>query len=95
MKLFYIYILSNKNHTVYYTGITNNLIRRVYEHKNKIVKGFTEKYNIDKLLYFEQTENPNTAIKREKQIKDYRREKKIDLIKKNNPDFKDLYQNLI
>jgi len=93
MKIFY--ILSDKNHTVYYTGITNNLIRRVYEHKHKLVKGFAEKYNIDKLLYFEQTENPKTAIEREKQIKDYRRDKKIDLIKKDNPSFKDLYQNLI
>ena len=91
MKKYYVYIISNKYHTVYYTGFTNNLVRRVYEHKKKYVEGFTKKYRIDKLLYFEIIDNPEEAILREKQIKDYRREKKLKLIKKQNPNMKDLY----
>jgi len=94
-KNFYIYILSNKNQTVYYTGITNNLIRRIYEHKNKLIDGFTKKYNIDQLLYYEIANNPLSAIEREKQVKDYRREKKIKLIKSINPLMKDLYKEII
>ena len=94
-KTYYIYILTNKYHSVYYTGVTNNLVRRIYEHKNHLVKGFTNKYNIDKLIYFEETNNIETSILREKQIKDYRREKKIDLIKKITPKMKDLYYDLI
>jgi len=91
MKKYYVYIISNKYHTVYYTGFTNNLVRRVYEHKKKYVEGFTKKYRIDKLLYFEIIDHPEEAILREKQIKDYRREKKLKLIKKQNPNMKDLY----
>lgn len=94
-KVFYIYILSNSHHSVYYTGITNDLIRRVYEHKNKLVEGFTKKYNIDQLLYFEQFNDPEEAIKREKQVKDYRREKKMNLIKSINPKMIDLYKTLL
>ncbi len=67
-KHYYVYILSNKNHTVYYTGVTNDLVRRVYEHKKKFVEGFTKKYFIDNLLYYEQYNTPSEAIKREKQI---------------------------
>lgn len=90
-KNYYIYILSNCRHTVYYTGITNDLKRRIYEHKNKLVEGFTKKYNVDQLLYYEIAEDPKSAILREKQIKDYRREKKIALIKTQNSDMIDLY----
>ena len=76
--------------TVFYTGITNNLERRVYEHKNKLVPGFTAKYNITKLLYFELCHDPEQAIAREKQVKDLARNKKISLIKGLNPNMEDL-----
>lgn len=94
-KQYYVYITSNKWRTVFYTGITSDLVRRVYEHKNKIIDGFTKKYNVNELLYFEQCNNPESAIMREKQIKDYRRGKKITLIKGFNPEFKDLYESLV
>jgi putative endonuclease len=92
---YYIYLMTNYTNTVIYTGVTNNLIRRVFEHKNKIVEGFSKKYNIDKLVYYEATENAETAICREKQIKGGSRTKKINLIMRNNPEFKDLYQEII
>jgi len=94
-KKCYVYILSNSRHTVFYTGFTRNLTKRVYQHKNKAVDGFTKKYNIDQLLYYEIAENPTTGIIREKQIKDYRREKKLELIKSINHDMIDLYNNII
>lgn len=83
-------MMSNWNDKVLYTGITNNLERRVYEHKNKLVKGFTAKYNINKLVYFDYTENVISAISREKQIKGWSREKKNELIETTNPEWKDL-----
>lgn len=92
---YFVYILSNKRYTVFYTGITNDLPRRIYEHKQKIVEGFTKKYNVDQLLYFEQFSDPRSAITREKQIKDYRREKKLQLITKMNQNFNDLYDQII
>lgn len=95
MKQYYVYIMSNNFQSVFYTGVTNNLIRRVFEHKNKLVAGFTAKYNITKLLYYEQSIDIKSAITREKQIKAYRRTKKIDLIKEFNPSFKDLYNDII
>jgi len=73
-----------------YVGMTNNLSRRVYEHKNKLVDGFTKKYNVEKLVYFEQTIQVNDAIKREKEIKKWRREKKNKLVETLNPEWKDL-----
>jgi putative endonuclease len=82
--------MTNQRDTVLYTGITSNLFKRVNEHKNKAVKGFTKKYNIDKLVYYETYETPQEAILREKQIKAGSRQKKIDLIKKNNLNFRDL-----
>jgi putative endonuclease len=86
--------MTNRYHTVYYTGITNNLIRRVYEHKEKLVDGFTKSYNCNQLIYFEQFSDPANAIIREKQVKDYRREKKLELIQKLNPEMSDLYYTL-
>ena len=83
-------MMSNWNDKVLYTGITNNLERRMYEHKNKLVKGFTAKYNINKLVYFDYTENVISAISREKQIKGWSREKKNELIESTNPEWKDL-----
>jgi len=87
---FYIYLLTNWNNKVLYTGMTNNLERRVYEHKHKIVRGFTQKYNIDKLVYYEHTTDVHSAIEREKEIKKWRREKKNKLIKSVDPEWKDL-----
>ena len=87
--MYYIYILSNKYNNVLYIGVTNNLIRRIYEHKNRLVEGFTEKYNVDKLVYFENISDINTAIAREKQLKNWRKEKKLNLINLKNPEWKD------
>ncbi|MEK7534426.1 MAG: GIY-YIG nuclease family protein [Patescibacteria group bacterium] len=95
-KQYYVYIAINKVNTVFYTGVTDNLIkRRMYQHKNKMASGFTSRYNINKLVYYEIYNDPNEAIKREKQIKGGSRKKKIDLIKKVNPTFKDLYEEII
>ena len=82
--IYYVYILTNINNTVLYTGVTNDLIRRCHEHKNKLVKGFTEKYNVDKLVYYEVFDYIDLAIKREKQIKGFSRAKKDILINKIN-----------
>ena len=89
MAAYYVYILASKA-GVLYTGITNNLSRRVLEHKTKLSKGFTQKYQVDCLLYVETFSTPSAAIKREKQIKSYRREKKVALIDSMNPDWTDL-----
>jgi len=93
-KYYYVYILSNKYNNVTYVGITNDLIRRVYEHKNKLVEGFTEKYNVDKLVYYELFNDPINAITREKQLKGYSRKKKVELINSFNPEWEDLYESL-
>jgi putative endonuclease len=89
MKQFYVYIMTNKSKTLY-VGVTNNLQRRVYEHRNKIIQGFTSKYNITKVVYFEVFNDIESAIRREKQIKGWLRKKKIDLIESTNPDWIDL-----
>ena len=91
--MYFVYILSNKYNTVIYTGVTNNLERRLYEHKNKINRGFTSKYNIDKLVYFENTGDVESAIQREKQIKGMSRRKKNRLINSVNPQWNDLSEN--
>ncbi|OGU56172.1 MAG: hypothetical protein A2V66_09570 [Ignavibacteria bacterium RBG_13_36_8] len=90
MKTYYIYLMTNKNNTVIYTGVTNNLARRVYEHKNKLLPGFTAKYNVTKLVYFEETPDINSAIAREKQIKAGSRKKKETLINSFNKNWNDL-----
>jgi len=94
-KDYFIYIMTNKNNTVLYTGVTNNLIRRVYEHKQKLIEGFTKKYNIIKLVYYEIFTDPTNAIAREKQIKGGSRQKKIDLINSINKEWRDLYDELL
>jgi putative endonuclease len=86
--------MTNKINTVLYTGVTSDLKKRIWEHKERIVKGFTEKYNIDKLVYFEIFNDPENAILREKQIKAGSRNKKIKLIKEINSEWKDLYNKL-
>ncbi len=87
---YYVYLLSNWNNKVLYIGVSNNLERRIIEHKQKLISGFTEKYNVNKLVYFEQTEDVISAISREKQLKKWRREKKNALVNSVNPDWKDL-----
>ena len=87
---YYVYLLTNWNNKVMYLGVINNLERRLYEHKNKLVKGFTEKYNVNKLVYFEETQDVTAAIAREKEIKKWRREKKNQLVNRMNPNWKDL-----
>ena len=89
-KTYAVYIMTNYSETSLYIGVTSNLPKRVWEHKNKVVEGFTEKYNVDKLVYFETTDSIESAIKREKQLKNWHREWKINLIKEKNPDFRDL-----
>jgi putative endonuclease len=90
MYRFYVYFLTNKNNSVMYVGVTSNLERRVYEHKTKQVAGFTEKYNVNRLVYFEETQDVLSAIAREKEIKKWRREKKNRLVVAVNPKWKDL-----
>ncbi|MDO8662918.1 MAG: GIY-YIG nuclease family protein [Candidatus Omnitrophota bacterium] len=94
-KRYYVYLMMNPINTVVYTGVTSNLVRRVYEHRNKSVDGFTKKYNVTKLVYYECFDDPISVINREKQIKAGSRQKKIDLIIKKNPKFLDLYQMII
>ncbi len=95
MQQYYVYILTNKKNGVLYTGVTSDLIKRIYQHKHKLIKGFTEKYNINSLVYFETTNDIHSAIHREKCIKRWKRIWKIELIEKQNPEWKDLYYCLI
>ena len=88
-KKYYIYIMTNRSGTLY-TGVTNDLVQRVYQHKKGMVEGFTKKYRINRLVYFEETKDISAAIEREKQIKRWRREKKVRLIEKMNPEWSDL-----
>lgn len=87
---YYMYILSNKKNGTLYIGVTNDLERRIFEHKKKLVEGFTKKYGLNKLIYFEQFQYVNDAIKREKQLKNWNRSWKIELIEKENKDWTDL-----
>jgi len=86
--------MTNKNNTIIYTGVTNDLKRRVYEHKEKLINGFTKKYNVNKLVYFEFTSDINSAIQREKQIKAGSRQRKINLINSMNKEWRDLYNEI-
>ncbi len=92
-RTFYVYIMTNKRNTVLYTGVTNDLERRVFEHKHKVTGGFTSKYNVTKLVHYEQCDDSLTAIEREKQIKAGSRKKKIALIKETNKDWVDLSED--
>ncbi len=91
---YYVYILTNFRNTTFYIGVTNDLIRRIYEHKNEVVEGFTERYKLKKLIYFEEYQDPKEAIAREKQLKNWHREWKLNLIKTVNPTFLDLYEQI-
>ena len=93
---YYVYFLTNKNNRVLYVGVTNDLVRRIYEHKNHLEpKSFTAKYKATKLVYFEQTTNIRSAIEREKQIKSWSRERKNKLVESMNPNWEELYSSII
>jgi putative endonuclease len=94
-KQYYVYILTNKSNNVLYIGVTNNLVRRMFEHKNKLLEGFTKKYNLTKLIYFEITEDAESAIRREKQFKNWHRDWKINLINQYNTEWKDLSEDFL
>lgn len=94
-KYYCVYIITNIHNTVLYTGVTSNFVARIYYHKNKSVSSFSSKYNLEKIVYFEVYEDINLAIAREKQIKAGSRKKKEDLINKFNPEWKDLYSEII
>ncbi|MBP9760396.1 MAG: GIY-YIG nuclease family protein [Candidatus Pacebacteria bacterium] len=93
-KIGYVYILTNKNNTILYVGVTNDLARRMWEHKNHALEGFTKKYHVDKLVYYESGEDILTAIQREKRLKNWHREWKNNLISEKNPEWKDLSDEL-
>jgi putative endonuclease len=95
MNTYYVYILASKKNGVLYTGMTNNLTKRVFEHKNNTIKGFTQKYFVHKLVYFETTNSVENAIIREKQIKEWHRQWKINLIEEKNPNWEDLYTKIL
>ena len=93
---YYVYILANSNNRVIYTGVTNDLVRRVYEHKQHMDKSsFTARYNVDKLVYFEETPSNLVAIEREKQIKGWNRKRKNKLVESKNPNWKELYEEIL
>lgn len=94
-RSYYVYILASKRNGVLYIGMTNDLARRVFEHKQGTVKGFAKKYHIDKLVYYEQTIDVNEAIMREKRLKKWKRNWKIQLIEQQNPEWKDLYDSIM
>ena len=94
-KDYYIYILASQRNGTLYIGITSDLIKRVWQHKEKLADGFTKKYNVNRLVYFEQFRDPESAIRREKRLKKYTRQWKINIIEKENPEWKDLYETLV
>ncbi len=92
---YFVYILASKPRGTLYVGVTNNLIRRVFEHKNKLIEGFTEQYDVNLLVWYESTESIESAIAYEKKLKRWRREWKIEMIEEQNPEWVDLYQQII
>ena len=94
-KSYYVYILASKRNGTLYVGITDNLIKRVWEHKNDLADGFTKKYQVHRLVYFEETSDVLSAIAREKKLKRWKRQWKLELIEAKNPNWKDLYNDLI
>ncbi|WP_342270737.1 GIY-YIG nuclease family protein [Rickettsia endosymbiont of Orchestes rusci] len=95
MKQYYLYILASKRNGTLYIGVTSNIIKRIYEHKHKVIKGFSSKYNINKLVYFEQYDDIIAAINREKLLKEYKRQWKLNLIESKNPELHDLYEEIV
>ena len=92
---YYVYILASRRHGTLYLGVTNNLVRRVHEHKSKAAPGFASRYGVDRLVWFECYEDPGSAIEREKEIKKWRRDRKVRLIEESNPDWLDRYPMII
>jgi len=95
MSNYYVYIMANKSNSTLYIGMSNNLIKRVFEHKEGFVEGFTKKYNCHKLVWYMETENVDSAILQEKKMKKWKREYKENVIKKMNPEWKDLYEEIV
>ena len=95
MTSFYVYLLASRRHGTLYLGVTNDLVRRAYEHKTKIMPGFTRRYGVDRLVGFEIYDDPVTAISREKELKKWRRDRKIRLIEEQNPEWRDLYEMIV
>ena len=95
MKAYYVYLLASKRNGMLYTGITNSLVRRVYQHKNEEMDGFTSKYHVHRLVYYKRFDDVKSAIRCEKRLKKWNRKWKLDLIEKHNPDWKDLYDKLV
>ena len=94
-NLYYVYILASTRKGTLYTGVTNNIKSRTYQHRENLVDGFTKEYGVHRLVYYEETPDITTAITREKQLKKWKREWKINLVEKDNPEWKDLYDDLI
>ena len=94
-KQFFVYIMANKHNTTVYVGVTSDLVKRAYEHKSKQVKGFTQRYNVDKLVYYEPCSDSLSAIAREKQLKAGSRKRKNDLINSMNPEWRELYDDIV
>jgi putative endonuclease len=95
MSAYYVYILASQRNGTLYIGMTNNLVRRVWEHKNNVVDGFTKKYSVHQLVWYEAADTPQAAITREKQLKKWNRAWKLKLIEANNPEWKDLYNEIV
>jgi len=93
--MYWVYILASGKHGTLYVGVTNDLVRRVYQHKQKLIKGFTSQYGVDRLVWFEGYDNPTAAIEREKILKKWRRDWKINLIETDNPNWDDLYNAIV
>jgi putative endonuclease len=92
--MYWVYILASGKHGTLYVGVTNDLVRRVYQHKNKTIKGFTSEYGVHLLVWYEGYDNPTAAIEREKELKKWRREWKVNLIEQDNPNWDDLYPEI-
>jgi putative endonuclease len=95
IKNYYVYMLASKKNGTLYIGVTSNLGKRIYEHKHKLIGGFTKKYNVDRLVYYEITEDVESAILREKRLKKWKRQWKVELIEQKNPNWNDLYCDII
>lgn len=94
-KSFFVYILTNKRYGTLYVGVTSDLPKRIWQHKNQVIEGFTKTHNLKTLIYYEHHENAESAIKREKRLKKWDRQWKIELIEQSNPDWRDLYENIV
>jgi putative endonuclease len=92
---YYVYITSNNKNSMFYIGVTRNIIKRIYEHKNEVVESFTKRHKLKRLVYYEVFNDPESAIKREKQLKNWHHDWKANLIQDKNPDFKDLYHEIL